>query len=350
MALVVCPSKNYFQLLIIVFVCVLPSGCLIHSAEVNETSLTSDIFTTSLDLARSALASLNDGNVDQAEHSLTTLREEAQAILTKANAINKQLKKKEMDMVQETESLERDLGKSTQVLRELNAEKIVIDAKMKTTADMLSKQETEVSSARLKVSEARDELTRARNDNFERWSIPAFIGGMWGAMFGGPPGALLGAAIGGGGGALVNEMEGRVEKAKGNLNSKEDAVRRSINDLNQLRNNLKSKESEMKSTQQKIDSLERQISQYQSDLVVVKKHVAVVIKTKIIFEQLDHKAANADEWTEILQKMLGISSEDLEAEGMSILKGDFRSAWDDVLEYVDNMDVKNESTLDRDEL
>ena len=348
MALVVCPSKNYFQLSIIVFVCVLP--CLIHSAEVNETSLTSDIFTTSLDLARSALASLNDGDIDQAEHSLTTLREEAQEILTKANEINKQLKKKEMDMVQKTESLERDLGKSTQVLRELNDKKIVIDAKMKTTADMLSRQEAEVRNAQYRVDEAHDKLQRARDKNLGKIGIPAVIGAIFGGIFGGPPGFIAGAAIGGGGGVLINEIEGLVDEAKRNLHSKEEDVRRSSNELNQLRSNHKSIESEMNSIQQKIDIFEGQISQYQSDLVVVRKHVTVTIKTKNIFEQLDHEAANADEWTEILQKMLEISSEDLESEGISILKGGFRSAWDDVLEYMDDMDVKNESALDRDEL
>ena len=339
MALAVGPSKDSLWLLIIVVIlCVLL--CLIqiqdHSVEVNETSLTSDIFTTSLDLAKSALASLNDGDIVQAEQSLTDLRKEAQKILTKANEISIQLKRKEMDMVHKTESLEGDLGKLTQVLRELNDKKQLIDEKMKTTADMLSRQRDEVWNARYKVDEARYKLERARNDKSIAVTVTTIIGGVVGAIFGGPPGALFGAALGCGGGAVLT---GSLERAESDLNSKEEVARRSINDLNQLRNNLKSIESEMKPIQQRINSLEEHISQYQSELSVVRQHVTVIIKTKNIFEQLDYKTTNADEWTEILQKMLEISSGDnieLESEGISITKDNFKSAWDDLLEYVDN--------------
>ena len=338
MALVVGPSKDSFWLLIIVFICVLLGLIQIqnHSAEVSETGLTSDIFTTSLDLAKSALASLNDGDIVQAKLSLTNLRKKAQKILTKANEISIQLKRKEMDMVHKTESLEGDLGKLMQILRELNDKKIVIGDKMENSADMLSRQEGEVWKARRKVDEARDKLERARSDKLIVMTVTTFVGGVVGAIFGGPPGALFGATLGGGGGALLT---GSLESAKRDLNSKEKVVHRSINDLNQLRNNLKSIESEMKPIQQRINSLEEQISQYQSELSVVRQHVAVIIKTKNIFEQLDYKTTNADEWTEILQKMLEISSGDnigLESEGISITKDNFKSAWDDLLKYVDN--------------
>jgi chromosome segregation ATPase len=245
-------------------------------------------------------------NMGKAAECLSALREDAVELQGVAEKNKESSATKERELEEEIDRLTKEKDGYDLTVSRLNEERRNEEYRLSQQRQTLSNAESDLCDARSMLADAEADLRRAREKEAATMTTAVTTGLVVGLFTFGIGGVIAGAGVGAGIAALINEIEGRVDKAKSRIRSRESDVSSAQNAISSTQQSLSNIQCRISDYNGRITTNERRMMELHKKISENKPSLAVHRQALELWGLLAQASENAAGSTkrlgEILQK------------------------------------------------
>lgn len=266
---------------------------------------------------------------------LSMLQDNGRSLQEFAEERKKQLLIKEKQLNDEMAELESQKCSYESSISRLNDNKRQAEVRLSSQRQALTHAENELRDAENSLSSARSELRRAKEKEKGAMTTAVVTGVVVGLFTFGVGGAAVGGAMGAGIAALINELEGKVERAEGKIEYRKADVRRANDEIRSTSSSLNSIEREISDYRSRISNNESRMKDIHKKITSVLDSIAFQKEASDFWKMFTLASEMATERTERLQQIVDKA---MKKKNLKILRSDgtitiaetFVDAWEEV--------------------
>ena len=248
-------------------------------------------------------------DTEKAAECLSVLKEDAKLLQSAAEESKEKGAGKERELEQEIDRLTKEKDGYDLTVSRLNKERKDEEYKLSQQRQALSNAESDLCDARSLLSDAESELRRAKEKEKVAMTTAVTTGVVVGLFTFGIGGAAIAGAAAAGITALVQEIEGKVKKARDKIRSRENDVSRAQSAISSSQQALSNIQCKISDYNGRIATTERRMKEVHDKISENKPTLAVHRQALELWELFAQASENAAETTQRLEKIIQKANE-----------------------------------------
>ena len=278
---------------------------------------------------------MTQGDTENAIKQLSLLLDDGRSLQDFAEESKKKLELKEKELKNKMTTLESQRSSYESNTSRLNFEKNQAETRLSTQHRLLTEAKNELRCAEKSLNDARSELRRAKEKEKAAMTTSVVTGVVVGLFTFGVGGAAVGGALGAGIAALINELEGKVERAESNIQNRKANVGQANNEIESISSSLRNIECEIGNYRSWISNNERQMKDVHNEITSVLDSIAFQKEVVEFWKKFTEVAERATERTELLKWIVNRAAKKenlqiLRSDGTIVIAITFMDAWEEV--------------------